>query len=46
MLSTKLASKIITEQDDSKRDAMVNVLSEEDAKELAIFLLEFVSRKR
>lgn len=46
MLSSELASTIITEPNDQKRDAMVMSLSEEDAKELAIFLLQFIGRNR
>lgn len=46
MLSSEQASKIITEPNDGKRDAMVMELSEQDAKELAIFLLQFIGRKK
>lgn len=46
MLSSELASKIITEMSDEKRDEMVMNLSEKDAKELAIFLLQFIGRKK
>ena len=46
MLSSELASKIITEPNAAIRDNMVLALSEEDAKELAIFLLEFVGRRK
>lgn len=45
MLSSETASKIIVEPDYQKRDDMVMALSEEDAKELAIFLLQFIGRK-
>lgn len=45
MLSSETASKIIVEPDDQKRDDMVMALSEEDAKELAIFLLQFIGRR-
>ena len=46
MLSSELASQIIIEANDEKRDAMVMALSQEDAKELAIFLLQFIGRKK
>ena len=44
MLSSELASKIITEPSDEARDAMVMALSENDAKELAKFLLQIIGR--
>ena len=44
MLSSEMASKIMVEPDDKKRDDMVMALSEEDSKDLAIFLLQFIGR--
>lgn len=45
MLTTQKASQITAEPDPDKRDEMVDLLTEEDAKDLAKFLLDFIGKK-
>lgn len=45
-MDTEKASAILQEHDYVKRDAMIDALTEEEAKLLCKFLLEFVPRMR
>lgn len=44
-MDTEKASAILQERDYVKRDAMIDALTEEEAKLLCKFLLEFVPRR-